>query len=87
MSCISITVAYKLSPQNLVPMKNINITDETAQNIVSNKVQDFRELGVESFLCPFSEYTLLLFLHVFLLHLLCALLEEVYALGELGFFV
>jgi hypothetical protein len=44
MSCISITVAYKLSPQDSVQMKNTDIIAETPQNMVSDKVQDFREL-------------------------------------------
>jgi len=49
---------------------------ETPQNMVSNKVQDFRELGIDPFLCPISEYTLLLFPHVLLFKLLCTLLKD-----------
>jgi len=76
MSCISITVAYKLLPQGLVQMKNTDIIAETPQNMVSNKVQYFRALGMDPFLCPISEYTLLLFPHVLLFKLLCTLLKD-----------
>jgi len=76
MYCICITVAYKFSPQDLVQMKNTDIIAETPQNMVSNKVQDFRELGIDPFLCPISEYSLLLFPHVLLYKLLCTLLKD-----------
>jgi len=76
MLCISITVAYKLSPQGLVQMKNTYMIAETPQNMVSNKVQDFRERGIDPFLCPISEYTLLLFPRVLLFKLLCTLLKD-----------
>jgi hypothetical protein len=76
MSCISITVAYQLSPQDLVQMKNTDTIAETPQNMVSNKVQDFSELEIDPFLCPIPEYTLLLFPHVLLFKLLCTLLKD-----------
>jgi hypothetical protein len=39
MYCISIIIAYILSPQNIAQMKNIDVIAETAQNMVSKKLR------------------------------------------------
>jgi hypothetical protein len=57
-------------------MRNSYIIAETPQNMVSNKVQDFRELGIDPFLCPISEYTLLLFPTCFTVSIVCTLLKD-----------
>jgi hypothetical protein len=49
MSCISITVAYKLSPQDLVQIKNTDIIAETPQNMVSKISSGFQGTGDRSF--------------------------------------
>jgi hypothetical protein len=68
-------------------MRNAYIIAETPQYNVLNKVQDLRELGIDPFLCPISEYTMLLFPICFTVLVALYFVERWYiALGELGSF-
>jgi hypothetical protein len=50
MSCFRIRITFKISLKNLVRMKNFYFIDESLQNTVPSKVQDFQDTGENSIL-------------------------------------